>query len=52
MRTNAEQLHLRSAALGPDRLLVGAAEIAFEPVLADPLRVDPLSADALSSSAG
>ncbi|WP_336630637.1 MULTISPECIES: ROK family transcriptional regulator [unclassified Microbacterium] len=53
MRTNAEQLQLRPAALGPDRLLVGAAEIAFETLLTDPLgvdqpdasgRADPLSA--------
>ena len=39
MAMNVEELQLRSAALGPDRLLVGAAEMAFEALLADPLDV-------------
>ncbi|GAA3652607.1 ROK family transcriptional regulator [Microbacterium marinilacus] len=33
----AERLAIRAAALGADRLLIGAAEAAFEPLLADPL---------------
>lgn len=33
----AENLDIRAAALGADRLLIGAAEAAFEPLLADPL---------------
>lgn len=33
----AEDLDIRAAALGADRLLIGAAEAAFEPLLADPL---------------
>lgn len=33
---NAEQLRLEPAALGADRLLIGAAELVFAPVLADP----------------
>ncbi|ALX66483.1 ROK family transcriptional regulator [Microbacterium sp. XT11] len=33
----AERLRIRSAALGADRLLIGAAEAAFAPLLADPL---------------
>lgn len=33
----AERLSVRSAALGPDRLLIGAAEAAFGAVLADPI---------------
>lgn len=33
----AEQVEVRSAALGADRLLIGAAEAAFAPLLADPL---------------
>jgi predicted NBD/HSP70 family sugar kinase len=37
MAMNAEELSLRPAGLGQDRLLVGAAEIAFEALLADPL---------------
>ncbi|QOC26522.1 ROK family transcriptional regulator [Microbacterium hominis] len=37
MAMNAEDLQLRPADLGPDRLLVGAAEIAFEALLTDPL---------------
>lgn len=32
-----ENLDIRAAALGPDRLLIGAAEAAFAPLLADPL---------------
>ncbi|WP_345751137.1 ROK family transcriptional regulator [Microbacterium rhizophilus] len=32
-----ENLEIRAAALGADRLLIGAAEAAFEPLLADPL---------------
>ncbi|MBF0815145.1 ROK family transcriptional regulator [Microbacterium paludicola] len=32
-----ERLEIRAAALGADRLLIGAAEAAFEPLLADPL---------------
>ncbi|TPW78284.1 ROK family protein [Schumannella sp. 10F1B-5-1] len=31
-----ERVALRSAALGPERLLIGAAELAFAPLLADP----------------
>lgn len=34
----AEGLQITSAALGQDRLLIGAAEAAFAPLLADPLR--------------
>ncbi len=37
MAMNAEDLQLRPADLGPDRMLVGAAEIAFEALLTDPL---------------
>lgn len=37
MAMNVEELQLRPAALGPDRLLVGAAEIAFDALLSDPL---------------
>ena len=33
----AERLRIRPAALGRDRLLIGAAEAAFAPLLADPL---------------
>ncbi|MGO1803191.1 MAG: ROK family protein [Microbacteriaceae bacterium] len=33
----AEELQIASAALGQDRLLIGAAEAAFAPLLADPL---------------
>lgn len=32
----AERLEIRSASLADDRLLVGAAELAFEPLLSDP----------------
>lgn len=39
MAMNVEELQLRSAALGPDRLLVGAAEMAFDALLTDPLDV-------------
>lgn len=35
----AEDLRIASAALGQDRLLIGAAEAAFAPLLADPLGV-------------
>lgn len=48
MPANAEDLVLRSAALGEDRLLVGAAEIAFARLLDDPVSV----AGAPSSPAG
>lgn len=34
----AEDLEVRAAALGRDRLLIGAAEAAFAPLLADPAR--------------
>jgi predicted NBD/HSP70 family sugar kinase len=37
MAMNVEDLQLRAADLGPDRLLVGAAEIAFDALLTDPL---------------
>lgn len=47
MAVNAEEVTLRPAALGQDRLLVGAAEIALEALLAD-----PLSAAAAPSSLG
>lgn len=41
----AEHTEIRSAALGADRLLIGAAEAAFAPLLADPMGVlDALSA--------
>ncbi|WP_221585355.1 ROK family transcriptional regulator [Microbacterium sp. G2-8] len=33
----AARLELRQAALGPDRLLIGAAELVFESLIADPL---------------
>lgn len=36
MAESAEGLALRPAALGADRLLIGAAELAFAPLLADP----------------
>ncbi|MEU5938806.1 ROK family protein [Micromonospora sp. NPDC047548] len=32
-----EHVHLRAAALGPDAALIGAAELAFDTLLADPL---------------
>lgn len=35
----AEQVEIKPAALGADRLLIGAAEAAFAPLLADPMRV-------------
>ncbi|MEO2135248.1 ROK family transcriptional regulator [Microbacterium sp.] len=41
MAMNVEDLHLRAADLGPDRLLVGAAEIAFDALLTDPLDTLP-----------
>ncbi|WP_243230755.1 ROK family transcriptional regulator [Microbacterium sp. CIAB417] len=37
LQAPAEQVELRAAALGADRLLIGAAEAAFAPLLADPL---------------
>jgi len=49
MTTTTEELELRSAALGTDRLLVGAAEIAFEPLLTDPLGVGRPGADRLNA---
>lgn len=36
MRESTEELDIRSAALGADRLLIGAAEIAFDDLLRDP----------------
>ena len=36
MSESAEGLHIRQAALGADRLLIGAAELAFADLLADP----------------
>lgn len=36
MPESAESLDIRSAALGPDRLLIGAAELAFAELLANP----------------
>ncbi|MFJ2543552.1 ROK family protein [Microbacterium sp. NPDC087589] len=36
MRESAETLEIRPAALGADRLLIGAAELAFADLLADP----------------
>lgn len=36
MTESAEGLQIRPAALGPDRLLIGAAELAFAELLADP----------------
>ena len=38
LQAPAEQVELRAAALGADRLLIGAAEAAFAPLLSDPLR--------------
>ncbi|MGF6823069.1 putative NBD/HSP70 family sugar kinase [Microbacterium sp. ZKA21] len=37
LQAPAEQVELRAAALGADRLLIGAAEAAFAPLLSDPL---------------
>lgn len=37
MAESAESLDVRSAALGPDRLLIGAAELAFAELLANPV---------------
>lgn len=39
MSESAEVVELRTAALGSDRLLVGAAELAFRPLWTDPLAV-------------
>lgn len=39
MSESAEVVELRTAALGSDRLLVGAAELAFRPLWTDPLTV-------------
>ena len=36
LQAPAEQVELRAAALGADRLLIGAAEAAFAPLLSDP----------------
>ncbi len=47
-----EQVEVAPAALGSDAVLVGAAEIAFEPLLNDPVGLlNDLSADVLVSSA-
>lgn len=43
MPAAVEELDLRVAALGEDRLLIGAAEAAFAPLLADPLQAEPAS---------
>ena len=40
MPANAEALQIRTAALAEDRLLIGAAELAFAPLLSDPLGHD------------
>lgn len=40
MPAAAEQVEIRVAALGEDRLVIGAAELAFEALLADPLGDD------------
>ncbi|WP_336626600.1 MULTISPECIES: ROK family transcriptional regulator [unclassified Microbacterium] len=40
MAMNAEDLQILPAALGPDRLLVGAAEMAFAALIDDPLGVE------------
>ena len=37
LSASAERLELASAALGADRLLIGAADAAMERLLADPL---------------
>ncbi|MBK4348450.1 ROK family transcriptional regulator [Lacisediminihabitans changchengi] len=36
LAASGESLQIRPAALGPDLLMIGAAELAFEPLLADP----------------
>lgn len=41
----AEQVEIRVAALGEDRLVIGAAELAFEALLEDPIREDPIRRD-------
>ncbi|MFF3028825.1 ROK family protein [Microbacterium sp. NPDC057944] len=38
LQAPAEQMEVTAAGLGADRLLIGAAEAAFAPLLADPLR--------------
>nr|WP_201468872.1 ROK family transcriptional regulator [Microbacterium hydrocarbonoxydans] len=43
MAESAERLEIRPAALGADRLLIGAAELAFADVLADPGGAQPLA---------
>lgn len=43
MAESAEGLEIRPAALGADRLLIGAAELAFAEVLADPGVVEPVA---------
>lgn len=42
LAASAENLQLASAALGADRLLIGAADAAFDRLLADPLAPDPV----------
>ncbi|NKF30777.1 ROK family protein, partial [Pseudomonas sp. BGM005] len=46
MSESAEGLEIRPAALGADRLLIGAAELAFADVLADPGGAEPQEARA------
>lgn len=46
MAESVERLEIRPAALGADRLLIGAAELAFADVLADPGGAEPLAAPA------
>lgn len=41
----AEQVEIRVAALGEDRLVIGAAELAFEALLEDPIREDSIRRD-------
>ena len=44
MPAAAEEVDIRVAALGEDRLAIGAAELAFQGLLADPLTAVPLRA--------
>lgn len=44
-------LRIRRAALGPDRLMIGAAELAFARVLVDPSAVMRAAADAERTTA-
>ncbi len=46
-----EALRIRRAALGPDRLMIGAAELAFARVLVDPSAVMRAAADAERTTA-